>query len=122
MLDLYDLPFAKIILLRKDLAEVIVNEGVEIDVAMVGQFHEFLLSHLRTPFSLLINKIHSYTYDFDAQLKLGALDELKAIAVIAYTRMTKLTTETVADLPRDIKWNLKIFSNRDEALAWLDSQ
>jgi len=121
-MDLYELPFAKIILLREDLAEVIINEGVEMDVAMVDQFHDFLLSHLSAPFFLLINKIHSYTYDFEAQLKLGTLKELNAIAVVAYTRMTKLTTETVASLPRDVKWNLKIFTNRDEALSWLDSQ
>lgn len=118
-MDLHELPFAKIILLDDNIAEVMVDDGVTMNMEMVDQYHEFLLSHLRPPFSLLINKINSYTYDFDAQNKLATLKEIKAMAVIAYNRITKLTTESLASYPREVKWNLKIFSKRDEALAWL---
>jgi len=121
-MDLHELPFAKIIILREDIAEVMINEGVRMDAAMVETYHDFLLSHLRAPFSLLINKINSYTYDFQAQEKLATLKEIYAMAVVAYNRVTRITTETLASYPRDVKWNLKIFSNRDEALAWLISQ
>jgi len=72
-MDLYELPFAKIIILDENLAEVIINEGIEMDINMVEQYHEFLLSHLQPPFSLLINKVNSYTYEFYAQLGLSAL-------------------------------------------------
>ena len=118
-MDLHELPFAKIIILREDIAEVIVNDGVEMDAGMVEQYHDFLLSHLHAPFSLLVNKINAYTYDFSAQEKLAALKEINAMAVIAYRLVTEISTETVAAFPREIKWNLKIFSNRDEAFAWL---
>lgn len=118
-MDLHELPFAKIIILRDDIAEVMVDDGVQMDKAMVEQYHEFLLSHLRAPFSLLVNKVNSYTYDFYAQEKLATLKEINAIAVVAYNRVTKITTETLASYPRDVEWNLRIFSNRDEALAWL---
>ena len=121
-MDLHELPFAKIIILRDDIAEVMINDGVRMNEEMVEQYHEFLLSHLRAPFSLLINKINSYTYDFHAQEKLATLKEINAMAVVAYNRVTKLTTETLASYPRDVKWNLKIFSNRDDALAWLLSE
>ena len=121
-MDLHELPFAKIIILRDDIAEVMINDGVRMNEDMVEQYHEFLLSHLRAPFSLLINKINSYTYDFHAQEKLATLKEINAMAVVAYNRVTKLTTETLASYPRDVKWNLKIFSNRDDALAWLLSE
>ncbi|MFV1985405.1 MAG: hypothetical protein ACC657_17790, partial [Thiohalomonadales bacterium] len=83
-MDLHELPFAKIIILDDNIAEVMVNEGVTMDVEMVEQYHEFLLSHLRAPFSLLINKVNSYTYDFDAQNKLATLKEINAMAVVAY--------------------------------------
>jgi len=121
-MDLHELPFAKIIILRDDIAEVMINDGVRMDTAMVEAYHDFLLSHLHAPFSLLINKINSYTYDFHAQEKLATLKEINAMAVVAYNRVTRITTETLASYPRDVKWNLEIFSNRGEALAWLISQ
>ena len=121
-MDLHELPFAKIIILRDDIAEVMINDGVEMDMNMVDQYHDFLLTHLRAPFSLLINKVNAYTYDFHAQEELATLKEIKAMAVVAYNRVTRIATETLASFPRDVKWNLQIFSNRDEALAWLVSQ
>ena len=118
-MDLHELPYAKIIILQDNIAEVMINDEVKMDLEMVEHYHEFLLSHLRPPFSLLINKINSYTYDFDAQLKLATLKEINAMAVVAYDRITRITTETLASYPRSEKWNLKVFSNRDEALNWL---
>ncbi len=118
-MDLYELPYAKIIILHNNIAEVMINDEVKMDLEMVEHYHEFLLSHLRSPFSLLINKINSYTYDFDAQLKLATLKEINAMAVVAYNRITRITTESLASYPRSEKWNLKVFSNRDDALDWL---
>ena len=121
-MDLYELPFAKIIILRDDIAEVMINEGIQMDLKMVQQYHDFLLSHLHPPFSLLINKVNAYTYDFDAQEQLATLKEINAMAVVAYNRVTRIVTETLASYPRDVQWNLKIFSNREEALSWLLEQ
>ena len=118
-MDLHELSFAKIIILRDDIAEVIVNEGVEMTLKMVDEYHDFLLSHMRAPFSLLVNKINAYTYDFEAQEKLATLKEINVMAVVAYKLQTEISTEAVATFPREIKWNLKMFSNRDEAYAWL---
>jgi hypothetical protein len=118
-MNLHELPFAKITILQEDVAEVFVNDGVEMNVDMVDQYHAYLLSHLRAPFSLLINKANSYTYNFEAQQKLATLKEIKAMAVVAYNRVTICTTETLLVFPRDENWNLKIFTDRGEALAWL---
>ncbi len=115
---MYELSFAKIVILREDVAEVLINDGVEMNVTMVNQYHEFLLSHLRAPFSLLINKINTYSYDFPAQQMLATLTEIKAMAVVSYN-ITKISTETVAAFPRDTQWNIMIFSARDKALEWL---
>jgi hypothetical protein len=118
-MELHELPFAKVIVLRDDIAEVMINDGVIMDIAMVEQYHDFLLTHLRAPFSLLVNKVNAYSYDFNAQEKLATLKEINAMAVVAYNRVTEITTETLASYPRNVKWNLRIFSNRDDALAWL---
>ena len=116
-MELHELSFGKVVILRKDIAEVIINEGVEMDRDMVEQFHDFLLEKLSSPFSLVINKINNYSYSFDAQKSLGALNELNAIAVVVYTRISEATTESVSSFPREIKWNMKMFSNRDEAMT-----
>ena len=121
-MDLYELPFAKIIVLEKNLAEVIVNDGVEMNGDMVAAYHDFLLTHLEAPFSLLINKVNAYSYDFDAQENLATLPEINAMAVITYNRISKISTESLAAMPRSTKWNLEIFSNRGEALDWLHAE
>lgn len=121
-MDLHELPFAKVIILQGDLAEVLINDGVVMNTEMVEQYHDFLLSHLRAPFSLLINKVNSYTYDFDAQEKLATLEQINAMAVVAYNRITRISTESLASIPRVEKWNLKIFSDRETALSWLLSE
>jgi len=120
-MSLYELDFAKIIILREDIAEVIINNDVELNMKMVNEYHEFLLSHLRAPFSLLINKVNSYSYDFAAQKNLATLKEINVMAVVAYNRITEITTKSLTSFPRQVEWNLKIFSKRDEALDWLIS-
>ena len=49
-MELHELSFGKIIILHKNVAEVIINEGVEMDEELVNQFHDFDLPSLkRTP-------------------------------------------------------------------------
>ena len=120
VMNVYELPFSTIILLSDSIAEVIINEGVELDEKMVDQYHEFLLSHLITPFSLLINKVNSYSYNFGAQVNLATLKEINAMAVVTYNRAAEIATNNLAtSVPRDVEWNLKVFSNRENALTWL---
>ncbi|WP_347922366.1 hypothetical protein [Pontimicrobium sp. SW4] len=118
-MKILEFPYGKIIILRKNIAEVIINEGIVMDVVMIDHYHDILRSNLEAPFSLLINKKYSYTYDFNAQKKLATISEIAAMAVVAYSRLTSMTTEILDKLPRKEAWNLKIFSDREEALKWL---
>jgi len=118
-MDLYELDFAKILLLREDIAEVIINSGVEMDEAMVDRYHEFLTSHLRAPFALLINKVNPYSYTFPAQQKLATIEQIQAMAVVVYNHTAKLSTESLANQARGKFWNLRIFDDRQQALDWL---
>lgn len=121
-MDDFNLDFAKIKLIRNDIAEIITNNGIELDLAMVNELHEFLTSHLRAPFSLLINKINSYTYSFEAQKQFGTIAQIQAMAAVAYRRSTILSTLSLAQLHRETPWNLKIFTDRETALKWLISE
>jgi len=119
----HQLSFAQITILREDIAEVVVNEGVEMDMTMVNEYHTFLLGNLKAPFSLLINKIYSYSYTFLAQRNLAELEEIHSMAVVSYTSTSKQSTLALADgIVRDIPWNLQIFNDKDSALHWVESQ
>lgn len=121
-MEIHQLSFGKIYLLSHQLAEVIVNDGVEMNMDMVNEYHDFLRQHLSAPFSLLINKLNKYSYTFEAQQHLATLPEIKAMAVVAYNHPTELATEILKDVPRKIEWNMKIFPEPDSALSWLNEQ
>jgi hypothetical protein len=118
-MDLYKLSFARVIVLGSELAEVIVDEGVNIDIEMVDEIHNCLLSIFPNPFSLLINKTNSYSTQLDALIKFGALSAINKIAVFAPNKMAKLSADFAADIPSSAVLNILVFTNRDEALAWL---
>ena len=121
-MSLYELSFAKVISLSEDIAEVIVDGGVEMDEVMVDEYHACLLANFKPPFSVLINKINAYTYGFQAQKKLATLKEINAIGVVSYNRITDISTEALASVSREVEWNMKVFSNREDAFSWLLSE
>lgn len=118
----YRLSFAEIIIFQNNLAEVIVDDGIEINQVMVDEYHDFLLSNLVAPFSLLINKKHSYSYTFNAQKTIAHLDEILAMAVVSNTSGALMSTETLININGNVFKNIKLFEERDEALYWLKEQ
>ncbi|TSA49673.1 MAG: hypothetical protein D4R48_02985 [Nitrosomonadales bacterium] len=121
-MELHDLGFLKAIKIKDDLAEFIVNDGVEFDLPMVDVYHNWITTHLTAPCLVLVNKMNAYTYTFEAQRIIGTLPAIKAVAFVVYNRVSEITTNNLAAMPRDIAWNKKIFDNREEAIAWLESQ
>ena len=117
----YKLSFGTISLLSNNLAEIIADDGIVIDEAMVDGFHDFLLSNLDAPFLLLINKKNSYCYTFEAQKTIISLKEIKAIAVVLGTPGALMSTETLLDMNKNSHCNLQMFNLRDEALNWLEN-
>lgn len=114
-------PYCKFVILNPNTAEVTVNEGVLMDENKTNHYHELLRTHLKAPFFVLINKKNSYTYDFDSQRKLGAICEIDSIAVVSYDRIAIMNTQLLQQIPRKQKWNMKIFSDKTEAVNWLES-
>ncbi len=121
-MDTHTLSFAKINILQPDIAEVVVNEGIEMNMEMVNEYHRFLLANLKAPFSLLINKINSYSYDFQAQINLAVLKEINVMAVVTYSNVTRHSTQMLSsNVPRKIDWNLQLFDDKNSALTWLEA-
>ena len=121
-MSLYHLDFCSIRLLDPHMAEIIINEGVEMDLPMVDTYHAFLRAHLQPPFSLLINKVNAYTYRFEAQQKLATIPEIHAMAVVAYNRVSSLATASLIHQPRNTQWNIRVFSDYAPALKWLQEE
>ena len=116
------LSFGEIVILNKNLAEVIVDEGVVLNEVMVDEYHDFLLDNLESPFSLIINKMHSYSYTFPAQKKIANLKEIKAMAVVVHTSGGLMSTETLVNVNGNYKWNIKLFQERESAILWLKEE
>ncbi|PIA79519.1 hypothetical protein BFR04_01355 [Gaetbulibacter sp. 4G1] len=116
-----NLSFGKIVILSKNLAEVIVDDGVLIDEVKVAEYHDFLLNSLESPFSLLINKKNAYSYTFSAQKNIASLKQIKAMAVVAHTTGGVMSTETLINVNGNYKLNIRVFYKREEAVTWLGS-
>lgn len=114
-----ELSFVKINILQSDLAEIIVNDEVDINIKMVEEIHNYLLSTFTHSFSLLINKTNSYSTQLDALIQFGTLTAINKIAVFAPNKMAKLSADFAADIPSSAMLNIQVFTNKYDALAWL---
>ncbi|MEW4924923.1 hypothetical protein [Algibacter sp. 2305UL17-15] len=117
----YKLSFGTIIILEEDLAEVIINEGVVMNEVMVDLYHDFLLSYLKAPFSLIINKKNSYSYTFEAQKTIANLKQIHLMAVVVGSAGALMSTETLIQMNEEQDWNIKLFNKRGEALEWVEN-
>ncbi|WP_040278690.1 hypothetical protein [Psychroserpens damuponensis] len=118
-MKVFILPYGKINILQDNIAEIIINQGIVMDTKMVNHYHDFLLENLKSPFSLLVNKEHSYSYKFDAQLQIANLKEVKSMAVVIYNLSAEMGTQILIDINKGNNWNIKLFKERQEALDWL---
>lgn len=115
----HNIGFADIIILAEDLAEIIVKENIELTLEKVHHIHQTLRDNLAAQFSLLVNKINNYSYDFEGMQEIGTINELKSIAIICYSDKTEKNSEYLISLVRKRPLNAKIFNCRNKALDWL---
>ena len=116
----YALSFATVKFLRPNLIEIVVNDGVEITVAMLDEWVDFMLRRGEGPYYVLVNKVNGYSYSFDAQMHLSSIDCVKAAAVVTYTVTGPFITQSIVEmLQDDPKWEIETFAERDAALNWL---
>ncbi|ALO36114.1 hypothetical protein CMT41_16285 [Colwellia sp. MT41] len=112
----HQLSFATVNVLSDGIAEIIITEGIEVSMEMLDEFDAFLSQHLSDHFALLINKVHSYNYTFEAKMTMASHENLIAIAVIVYKEADKKIINDVMALRAIDDWNLKTFSALE--LGW----
>lgn len=118
-MEIYRISFAKICILHSTLAEITVDNGVDINLQMVDEIHDSLLSLFKESFSLLINKSNSYSSQLDALIHFGTLDTLNKIAVFAPNKLALMSAEFSATIPSSAALNIEVFTEREDALVWL---
>lgn len=116
----YKLKMGRIIKLNDSCAEVIVDEGVEINLEMMNEYHHWIEEELTSPCSLLVNKLHSYSYSFEAIQRIGKLSKVVAIAVVIQNKPAGTTTSLLRKIQKKEHHTLKIFDKRENALKWLE--
>ena len=115
----HTLPFGKVIGINEHLAEIIINEGVELTSDIVEQLHEFLEQTFSGELKLLFNNRYSFSYSFTAQRQLADLPNINKVALLVYNQLSERATEGLLCVRRLHPWNARIFRNRELALTWL---
>ena len=116
----YKMSFGTIIKLNNNLAEIVVDDGIEMNLTQVKEYHNFLLNNLKAPFYLLVNRKYSYTYTFEAQKAIVNFDKIKKLAVLLSTQGGLMSSETLLSLNENLNWEISWFNKREDALAWLN--
>ena len=116
------LPFGRVIGHNEHLAEIIINEGVELTSDILEQLHETLLHECPAELKLLFNNRHSFSYSFAAQRQLADLPNVKKVAILVYNLVSERATEGLLTVRRIHPWNARIFREREPALSWLEQQ
>lgn len=116
---MYNLSFCKVNLVQNNIAEFICDKDVEINHDMVDNLHNFLLSKMEYPFSVLVNKVHPYSLSFRAQREICVLNEINAIAIVYYDEMAKLACQQVLRASDEQGRRARMFNDRSLALSWL---
>ena len=115
------LPFCTIRVLAADLLEVEADPGVEIGLPQVRELQAAYpeLAGGR-PYGLLVVKVHSYTYTFEAQQEIFDQPQMRAAAFYAPDRTRRMAIRSLMQVgkPR-IRCPIETFADRAEALAWL---
>ncbi len=117
----YEFSFGEIIILRDDLAEIIVKKGVVMNEDIIKECHSFLVKHLKTPFSLLINKKYEHSYTGEAQTMISNLKELKVMGVVVGAKRSIIPSDILSKINQFNDSSIKLFNKRNQALEWLET-
>ncbi len=122
----YHLSFGKINIINGNIAEIIINKDIEMSIEMVEECEYFFSQHFHDNFAILVNKINTFKYTFEAKLTIGMSDKLCAIAVVNYHGSGLEQTDRIMRLRKQDNLNLKVFSGLElgwqEGVAWLNKE
>jgi len=122
-MDKHRLSFATVNILSDNIAELIVDNDVEVSLEMVEEHDQLLTSIFTKRFGVLVNKINNYSYAYEATLSMGSIAQIKAIATVNYSPQGEKSTQEIIKTRITDNLNLNNFSGLElgwqQAYDWL---
>jgi len=122
----HKLSFGYVNILSENIAEIIVDEGVEITLEMTEECDDFLAQKFAGDLGILVHRINNYSFTYEAQLTVASYEKIKAMAVVAYSQQGEQLTRELLDKRAMDGWNLKSFSGLElgwqQAYDWLQNE
>jgi len=122
----YRLSFGNIKIINGNIAEITINKDIEMSLEMVEECEQFFTDHFVDWFGIIVNKINSYEYSYEAKLTIGTHEKLKAIAVVNYNDYGITQSKRIIKLRVMDNLNVKKFSGLNlgwqHALEWLTQE
>ena len=118
----YRLSFCNLTPLADNITEVKIDEDIIVDESMVDEFHNWLAQHHNGAFGVLVDKTNHYSYTFEAQLKLGRIENMQAAAILVKDHSAEVATKALMGIKRRRKIPNSTFYQHDEALEWLQNE
>lgn len=118
----FRLSFCEIVPVSDQITETIVDENIEVNNLMIAEYHDWLEQHHDGAIGLLINKQNHYSYSFDAQLEMGVIDRIKAIAVVVPDTSREIAANSILNMGMRKNIAHEIFYSRTKAIHWLKQQ
>ncbi|MCK4744345.1 MAG: hypothetical protein KAT25_11040 [Sulfuriflexus sp.] len=116
------LSFCYITNITNNITEVKIDEDIIVDETMVDEYHSWLTQHHSGAFGVLVDKTNHYSYTFEAQLKLGQVENIQAIAILVKDHSAEVATQALMGIKQRRQIPNNIFYQREEALEWLQNQ
>ena len=105
------------------IVEVVPDAGVEIDLDMIEELDRSMIALMGDTFAILVNKVNSYSVSFEAQIKVGLLDEVKATAVVAYDSFGVMGAQQIKAMTEgEEEKKIDIFFDKTQAISWLEEK
>tara|TARA_R110002167_G_scaffold159205_1_gene354748 strand:+ start:11709 stop:12116 length:408 start_codon:yes stop_codon:yes gene_type:complete len=118
--------FGQINFLDANIAEVIINENIEITLEIVDEYDALMAQHFSGSYAVLVNRINSYRFAYEALLCIGSEQNLKALAIINYNKASEQQTRDLKSVRHMDNLNIEEFSGlelgRENAIHWLNEQ
>ena len=118
--------FGQINLIAPNIAEVIINNNIEITLEIVDEYDALMAKHFTQNYALLVNRINSYSFSYEALLCVASAQNLKALALINYRAENEQQTQNLKSARHMDNLNIKEFSGlelgRENAIKWLNQQ
>lgn len=120
------LSFADINIVSDSIAEVIIDEGLEVSIEMIEEYDTYLACIFKGKYGVLLNKINNYSYSPEAQFIMGSTDNIVAIAAVNYNEQGRQSSKVVAKKRIIDQLNFRTFSGLElgwqDAVTWLKQE